>query len=74
MTLQTAYRLSAVALAICLLALASDLAIYLLHIRVAPKFKQVLDVVAFVWPLAMVFFGTYQRKIHAAAQVRSPPQ
>ena len=58
-----ALAISATALAVCLLALVSDLAIYLLHLTVAPKLKQALDVVAFVWPLALVFFGTYLRKV-----------
>lgn len=58
-----AYRLSAAVLAVCLLALVSDLTIFLLHIAVAPKVKQALDIVAFAWPLALVFFGVYQRKV-----------
>jgi hypothetical protein len=68
MSTQLALRLSAVVLALSLLALASDLAVFLLHIAVAPRTKQVLDVLAFVWPLALVFFGTYLRKSQAAAQ------
>ena len=60
-----ALGLSTVVLAASLLALAGDLAVYLLHLAVAPKLKQVLDVVAFVWPLALVFFGTYLRKVRS---------
>ncbi|HEX4182311.1 MAG TPA: hypothetical protein VHY34_03550 [Caulobacteraceae bacterium] len=76
MNVRLALTLSAIALAICLTALASDLAIYLLHIAVAPKLKQALDIIAFVWPLALVFFGTYMRKAQSLkandrAQVRS---
>jgi hypothetical protein len=62
MPIRLALTLSAIALAICLTALAGDLAIYLLHIKVAPKLKQALDIVSFIWPLALVFFGTYMRK------------
>ena len=71
--MHTALRLSAVVLAISLMALVSDIAIYLLHIAVAAKVKQALDVVGFIWPLALVFFGTYLRKVQqAATQKRSP--
>jgi hypothetical protein len=66
MNMHTALRLSAVILTISLMALVSDIAIYLLHIAVAPKVKQALDVVGFIWPLALVFFGTYLRKVQAA--------
>ncbi len=74
MTVHTAFRLSAVFLAITLAALVSDIGVYLLHIHLAPRIKNALDVIAFVWPLALVFFGTYQRKIQAAAaQNQGPP-
>ena len=73
MNMHTALRLSATVLAICIAALVADLAIYFLHIPVPAKFKTVLDVLAFVWPLVMVFFGTYLRKVQrAAAESRSP--
>ena len=71
--MHTALRLSAIVLAICIAALVSDLAVYLLHIRVAPKVKTALDVIAFVWPLALVFFGTYLRKVQAAATQKQSP-
>jgi hypothetical protein len=67
-----ALGLSATVLAVCLLALVSDLAIYLMHIAVAPKLKQALDIVAFVWPLALVFFATYLRKVQTASQAKTP--
>ena len=73
MNIHVALRLSALVLAISLLALASDLAVYLLHIRVAPRIKAALDVVAFVWPLALVFFGNYRRKIQAEAAQNQQP-
>ncbi len=74
MNTHTALRLSAVFLAISLAALVSDIGVYLLHIHLAPKIKSALDVVAFVWPLALVFFGTYQRKVQAeAVQNQSRP-
>jgi len=68
MNLQLALRISAVVLAISLLALVGDLAVFLLHIPVAPRTKQVLDILAFAWPLALVFFGTYLRRSQAAVQ------
>jgi hypothetical protein len=74
MNIRIALRLSALILAISLAALAADLAVYLFHIRVAPRIKSALDVAAFVWPLALVFFGTYQRRVRvAAAQTQNPP-
>lgn len=74
MSTHAALRLSAVFLAISLAALVSDIGVYLLHIHLAPRIKGALDVVAFVWPLALVFFGTYQRKMQiAAAQNQGPP-
>ena len=73
MNIHTALRVSAIFLAISLAALVSDIGAYLLHIHLAPKIKSALDVVAFVWPLALVFFGTYQRRVQAAAQNQSPP-
>jgi hypothetical protein len=71
MNIRLALRLSAVALAVCLIALVSDLAVYLLRIHVAPTLKTALDALAFVWPLAMVFFGTYLRKVQA--EPKGPP-
>jgi hypothetical protein len=68
-----ALALSAAVLAISVLALVSDLAIYLTHITVAPKVKQALDVVGFVWPLALVFFGTYLRKVQALKAAERAP-
>ncbi len=68
-----ALALSAAVLAISVLALVSDLAIYLTHITVAPKLKQALDVVGFVWPLALVFFGTYLRKVQALKAAERAP-
>jgi hypothetical protein len=74
MNAHTAMRISAVFLAFSLAALVSDIGVYLLHIHLAPKIKGALDVLAFVWPLALVFFGTYQRKVQAeAAHIQSPP-
>jgi hypothetical protein len=60
-----ALALSTVVLAVSVLALVSDLAVYLLHLAVTPKLKRALDVVGFVWPLALVFVGTYLRKVQA---------
>jgi hypothetical protein len=74
MTITLALRLSGAVLALSLLALVCDVAIFLLHIPVAPKTKQTLDIAAFVWPLALVFFGTYLRKAQAAAQRQNPPR
>jgi hypothetical protein len=71
MSLRLAFRLSAIVLGVCLLALACDLAVYLLHISISPKLKRVLDVAAFIWPLPAVFFGTYQKKLQVAAQDRN---
>jgi hypothetical protein len=65
-----ALALSAIVLAISVLALVGDLAIYLLHVAVAPKLKRALDVVGFIWPLALVFFGTYLRKVQALKAAR----
>ena len=73
MNMHVALRLSALALAVCLIALVGDLAIYLLHIHVAARIKTVLDTVAFVWPLALVFFGTYLRKVQAASAQNQNP-
>jgi hypothetical protein len=67
-----ALSLSATALAVCLLALVGDLTIYLMHVAVAPKLKQALDIVAFAWPLVLVFFATYLRKVQAANQAKTP--
>jgi hypothetical protein len=65
MNIHAALRLSAIVLAVSLAALVSDIGVYLLHIHLAPKIKSALDVVAFIWPLALVFFGTYQRRVQA---------
>ena len=73
MNMHVALRLSALALAVCVVALVSDLTIYLLHIHVAAKIKMALDTVAFVWPLALVFFGTYLRKVQAASAQNQTP-
>jgi hypothetical protein len=68
-----ALGLSTAVLSICLLALVSDLIIYLAHIPVAPRFKATLDVISFGWPLAMIFFGTYLRKVRAGGEVKAKP-
>ena len=70
--MHTALRLSALVLALSLVALVSDIAVYLLHIRLPANVKTGLDIAAFVWPLALVFFGTYRRKVQAAAENQSP--
>jgi len=72
MNMHTALRISAVVLTISLAALVCDIGSYLLHIAVAPKVKQALDIVGFIWPLALVFFGTYLRRVQAAAQNQGP--
>jgi len=72
MNMHLALRLSALVLAVSLAALVGDIAIFLLHIPVAPRIKTILDVTGFVWPLALVFFGTYLRRVQAAAQGRGP--
>jgi hypothetical protein len=72
MSTRLAYGLSALVLALSLAALACDLGAFLLHFTFSPKLKRALDIAAFIWPLPAVFFGTYQRKLHAAAQDRNP--
>ena len=73
MNTRLVFVLSSIVLAACLLALASDVTLYLTHIAVAPRLKAVLDVLAFAWPLALLVFGTYLRKVRAgAAEVRTP--
>ena len=72
MSTRIAYGLSALVLALSLAALVCDLGAYLLHIALAARLKRILDVAAFIWPLPAVFFGTYQRKMQAAAQDSKP--
>ncbi|HEX4179463.1 MAG TPA: hypothetical protein VHY32_01605 [Caulobacteraceae bacterium] len=66
-----ALGLSAAVLAVSLLALVGDLAIYFAHMRVTRQLKSALDVIAFVWPLALVFFGTYLRKVRGGAPIKA---
>jgi hypothetical protein len=70
----TALRVSSVVLAISLMALGSDIGVYLFHVTLAPKYKTALDVAAFIWPLALVFVGTYRRRLQASPpESRNPP-
>ena len=67
MNTRLVFVLSSIVLGVCLLALASDVTLYLAHIAVSPRLKSTLDVLAFAWPLALLVFGTYLRKVRATA-------
>jgi hypothetical protein len=75
MNMHLALRLSAVGLAICVAAMIANIAAYSLHLTMPPTVARVSWILGFAWPLALVFFGTYLRKVRqaGAAQEANPP-